>query len=296
MPEQPGFRPGIAGRLSEPARRGLLRGAAGLLILGVTISAASLVVGPELGSRPDGLPLSESHHLEADEREVLAESSDATFTNGVGQPLASGEIGTVLDILFRDVQLPLEADGAPKTDPMPAPTAPEAPPAPRNVLDPDEGRVVQTRLASLGFYEGDPSAPWGTQSRQALREFKVAHQLAGDDVWDEVTERVLFGAAQRRSERFVGVWAPNRNACSPLTNNRGLLPAVIKAEGAWAGDVSCSFKNGAREGETWKFRATCSGARKRWTANVKLAVAGDTLIWSSERGTQTYVRCPSSSG
>jgi hypothetical protein len=37
--------------------------------------------------------------------------------------------------------------------------------------------------------------------------------------------------------------------------------------------------------------ATCSDQRSRWTANVRLEIRGDRLTWSSERGSQTYVRC-----
>jgi peptidoglycan hydrolase-like protein with peptidoglycan-binding domain len=218
------------------------------------------------------------------------------LTNGVGRPLASGEIGTVLSILFKDVPADSATD-APRLAPAPAaPAQPEAKPPLRNVLEAEHGRAVQARLAQLGFLDGDPAAAWSASSRQALREFKAAHGLASDDVWDEGTERVLFGPNAVGTTRFVGVWAPDPNACSPKTNRRGLLPAVINHQGAWAGDVSCAFKNGRRDGESWRFAATCTGARKRWTANVRLAVSGDTLVWSSERGSQTYVRCPSGLG
>jgi hypothetical protein len=37
-------------------------------------------------------------------------------------------------------------------------------------------------------------------------------------------------------------------------------------------------------------------ARDRWTANVRLAVAGAQLVWTSERGAQTYTRCQPKTG
>jgi hypothetical protein len=91
---------------------------------------------------------------------------------------------------------------------------------------------------------------------------------------------------------FAGIWAPSASACSPKSNNRQLLPAVINEEGAWAGEVSCRFRRLRQEGNTAIVASTCSNGRQRWTANVRLAVAGDRLVWSSERGSQAYVRCP----
>jgi hypothetical protein len=89
---------------------------------------------------------------------------------------------------------------------------------------------------------------------------------------------------------FAGIWAPSASACSPKSNSQ-LLPAVINEEGAWAGEVSCRFRRQRQAGNTAIFSSTCSNGRQKWTANVRLAVAGDRLIWSSERGSQTYVRC-----
>jgi hypothetical protein len=91
---------------------------------------------------------------------------------------------------------------------------------------------------------------------------------------------------------FAGVWAPTSKACSPKSNDRQLLPAVINADGAWAGEVSCRFRRVKQSGDVAVATSTCSDGRQRWTAKVRLAVAGDRLIWSSERGSQTYVRCP----
>jgi len=91
---------------------------------------------------------------------------------------------------------------------------------------------------------------------------------------------------------FVGIWAPAKSACSPRHNRGRLLPAVIGADGAWAGEASCAFRSLKKVGRVWRATATCSDARDRWKANVRLAVAGDRLTWASERGTQGYFRCP----
>jgi hypothetical protein len=90
---------------------------------------------------------------------------------------------------------------------------------------------------------------------------------------------------------FAGVWAPKANACAPQPNKHDLLRAVITQDGAWAGEVSCRFRNVRESGNIAVATSTCSDGRQRWTARVRLEVAGDRLIWSSERGVQTYVRC-----
>ena len=90
---------------------------------------------------------------------------------------------------------------------------------------------------------------------------------------------------------IVGVWAPDTGTCSARDFRAGVLPAVINAEGAWAGETFCVFKN-KRETETgWRVIAKCSNQREHWTANVRLTVQDNRLTWTSKRGTQTYTRC-----
>jgi hypothetical protein len=102
--------------------------------------------------------------------------------------------------------------------------------------------------------------------------------------------QALSGDA-KQSLSFAGIWAPTPNACSPGSNDRQLLPAVIHHEGAWAGDVSCRFRRIKQSGNVAIVTSTCSDGRQRWTNTVRLSVTGDRLKWSSERGSQTYVRC-----
>ena len=92
-------------------------------------------------------------------------------------------------------------------------------------------------------------------------------------------------------EPFAGVWATDGRACSPQLNRDGLLPALISAQGAWAGETTCSFRSSKQVGSTWTFAAVCSDTRRRWKTNVRMSVAGDRLIWASQRGSQAYVRC-----
>jgi hypothetical protein len=161
----------------------------------------------------------------------------------------------------------------------------------RNLADPDQARVVQQRLAELGFFHVSATGVWGSNSRQALAAFKAQAQLPTNDLWDEATERSLFSAEVRASTSFVGQWAPNMQACTSQPSRSGLVPAKINEQGAWAGETTCRFQRKKQIGNAWAMVAACSDQRSRWTANVRLEIRGDRLTWSSQRGSQTYVRC-----
>ena len=154
-------------------------------------------------------------------------------------------------------------------------------------------RDVQLRLSALGYFSIPATGMWGPISRRALQSFKAANALPGDNIWDRQTEAKLFSADNKEAAGFIGVWGTDPSACHPNRNSSGLFPAVIKEDGAWAGEVSCAFSNKKQVGNEWNFAATCTNPQSRWTSNVRLAVSGNRLNWSSERGTQHYVRCGS---
>jgi hypothetical protein len=95
------------------------------------------------------------------------------------------------------------------------------------------------------------------------------------------------------SPAIVGVWVPEPGSCSSRNPREGILPAVISTHGARAGDTSCVFKSQKQTERDWRMRASCSNPRETWTANVRLTVTGNRLIWASNRGIQTYTRCRS---
>ena len=58
--------------------------------------------------------------------------------------------------------------------------------------------------------------------------------------------------------------------------------------------AACEFHSTQRESSNvWRLRALCANNSERWNANIRFAISGSKLTWSSERGTTTYVRCPS---
>ena len=90
---------------------------------------------------------------------------------------------------------------------------------------------------------------------------------------------------------IVGVWAPETSSCAAGNARKGLLPAIITERGARAGETSCVFKNKRRSKSDWRLLANCTNGPEHWSSNVRLAVKGDRLIWTSERGAQAYIRC-----
>ena len=165
--------------------------------------------------------------------------------------------------------------------PVLAPAAPE-----RDVQQRRHVVETQERLVRLGFLSVPPTGFPG-----ALQSLREAHQLDAHAAWDVAAERSLFAAPSAAAASFVGIWGADASACSVRLNRKGLLPAVINDEGAFAGDTSCAFKSRKQVAGGWQLVAACANARRRWTSHIRLAVTGNRLIWSSQRGLQTYVRC-----
>jgi uncharacterized membrane protein len=161
----------------------------------------------------------------------------------------------------------------------------------RSLLEHDHAKEVQQKLIQLGYLSVSATGVWGPLSRKALRAFKSDHELPADEIWDEATERSLFSGSAENAAPFVGIWGVDASACSPRLNRNGFLPAVIDSEGAWAGETFCSFRSKKRTPRGWDIVANCSNAQDRWTANVHLILVGEQLMWTSERGSQSYLRC-----
>jgi hypothetical protein len=162
------------------------------------------------------------------------------------------------------------------------PTKPEL-----NPQNPSDAIWVQARLADLGYFTGSRSGVWGPASRRALRDFKTLNGLRQDDRWDRETEQRL---SSKRvvpvAETFIGNWAEDIDQC----RNGALL--VISSRTAKVIGGQCDFRSVEVEAAArWQAEAVCKGGGSSWNANVSLKLTASKLIWSSERGTTTYVRC-----
>jgi len=163
----------------------------------------------------------------------------------------------------------------------------------RDVTNAEGAREVQRRLATLGYFDGNTRGSWGPRSRAALVDFKAAHQLPPNDMWDKETEAVLFSARAHRQYPFVGAWAADVSLCSAPRDSNDSAIAIIHTDRARAGTSSCTFRSKRQVGTEWSIHAKCTSSDEKWTANIRLAVLGARLTWASERGTEEYVRCKS---
>ncbi|MBO0758677.1 MAG: peptidoglycan-binding protein [Bradyrhizobiaceae bacterium] len=157
-----------------------------------------------------------------------------------------------------------------------------------NPQNPSNAIWVQARLADLGYFTGSRSGVWGPVSRGALRDFKSMNGLQEDDQWDRETEQRLSSKqAVPAIKTFIGGWAEEIDQC------RNGAPLVISSRAAKAVGGQCDFRSVKREGTAarWHVQAVCTDGGSSWNANVSLKLNSPQLIWSSERGTATYVRC-----
>jgi peptidoglycan hydrolase-like protein with peptidoglycan-binding domain len=178
----------------------------------------------------------------------------------------------------------------------PPPETAVVPPPPEAMKDPSnrtDAMWIQTKLHDLGYYAGNANGIFGPASHSALRDFKSMNGLQDDDKWDKESERLLSSKQSiRASSTFIGSWAKDTGACQSV---QGSAPLVIRSRGAEAAVGKCDFRSVKREAvATWRVQAACTADKQEWTANISLKLTGSNLNWSSERGNETYVRCPKS--
>ncbi len=157
-----------------------------------------------------------------------------------------------------------------------------------DVSEPIKPSMESPSVVEVAYSETQPAAPQqAVETVQAAPRSRSSRQplQSRNPSADHADPESVKKAA------IVGVWTPDEGTCSARTLRAGVLPAVISAEGAWAGETFCAFKD-KKETETGlRVVAKCSNPRERWTANVHLTVNDNRLTWTSKRGTQTYTRC-----
>jgi hypothetical protein len=160
---------------------------------------------------------------------------------------------------------------------------------------PDAQRVQQ-RLIELGYLSGVADGVWGSKSKRALSEFRIAEKMGQDDQWDQATEMKLFSTSTVRRQQnlaFVGGWAQDASSCADAL-------VKITASRATSGKATCDFGSIRQEADgRWRVQAHCELApslrtadtENSWTANIKLTLEDRRLIWESENGVDSYYRC-----
>jgi hypothetical protein len=159
-----------------------------------------------------------------------------------------------------------------------------------------DAQRVQQRLIELGYLSGVADGVWGSKSKRALSEFRIAEKMGQDDQWDQATEMKLFStSAVRRQQNmaFVGGWAQDASSCADAL-------VKITASRATSGKATCDFDSMRQEADgRWRVQAHCELApslrtadtENSWTANIKLTLEDRRLTWESEKGIESYHRC-----
>jgi hypothetical protein len=92
----------------------------------------------------------------------------------------------------------------------------------------------------------------------------------------------------RAEPSFVGRWADDLSRCR--TSRKA--PIMISTHAARTDRGECDFGFVVREAENrWRVTAICAAEGNFWRAHIALKLMEPNLTWSSERGTETYVRC-----
>jgi hypothetical protein len=206
----------------------------------------------------------------------------------------------LIPVVIRRSTSPEGSDVPPQTEiSSPPVTVPESvdtvtTPEQLDLRDIENAKRVQQRLIDLGFLYGAADGVWGQRSRRALQEFRAANGIGEGDTWDEATQERLLTAPDAKAANtsdisFIGGWGADVAECRET-------PIAITARRAEAYGTACEFNSTQRESSNvWRLRAECTSKTERWNANIRFTVSTNKLIWSSERGTTTYIRCPMAS-
>jgi hypothetical protein len=279
------------------------------------------------GSAADNTILSESDGAKANWPAVdrLLAPATGRLAPGVKQRLAEAGSFWGFDDSIGDTRSRNAADNSilPESDGAKAPNSP----AMDRLLAPATGRLapgVKQRLAEAGSFWGFDDSIGDTRSRNAGRDSPWPGATGVPEAGDRRTQRKRIATSSdpsstaRRTElspqphkeaviapslradqpgrgiraeyTFVGGWADNFGDCQEGQDQGA--PLVISAQAAKTSGGECEFRSVTREATSrWHIVAQCASEGKSWRANIDLKLAGPNLTWSSERGTETYVRC-----
>src|SRR5262245_36655900 len=116
--------------------------------------------------------------------------------------------------------------------------------------------------------------------------------LPENEQWDrETEERLWSGQGVHAASTFIGIWAREAAECKNRAGDDQRIR--IDSRGAESAGTRCDFRSVNQEAAgRWQVRALCSAARNVWACKFTVRLTGPNLRWSSERGTETYLRCP----
>jgi hypothetical protein len=211
---------------------------------------------------------------------VSIQSSEASAKLSIEQPRElSDAAGATRDVQSPDSRLgtgdstPFESNGT-NASRQPAADRSAAPTGGRLV-----GPLIQQRRNEADALGGFVDVIWGPPLSNSLGDFRPANSQ----------RRSLPDPPSVRAEStFVGSWTDDIGRCR--TGRKA--PLVISSRAAKTAKGECDFGLVTREAANrWRVTAICTAEGNFWRANIALKLMEPNLTWSSERGTETYVRC-----
>jgi hypothetical protein len=211
---------------------------------------------------------------------VSIEPSEALAKLSTEQPRASSvAAGATHDVPSPDTRLatgnstPIESNGAEA----------RLPPAADHPAAPTAGWPAGLRTQQRGIEADSPGVLtdviWGPPLSNPLRDSRLA---------DRQRRNVPDLPSVRADSSFVGDWTDSIGRCP--TGRKA--PLVISSRAAKTANGECDFGFVAREAANrWRVTAICAAGGNFWRANIALKLVEPNLTWSSERGTETYMRC-----
>jgi hypothetical protein len=185
----------------------------------------------------------------------------------------------------RDVQSPdtrLDAGNAMPIAPNGAKEAPLPPAADRQAA-PAAGSPVGRPAQQRGIETDSPGGVADVRSAPPSSRPLPDSRLA-----DSQRRNVPDPPGARADPTFIGGWTDNIGRCR--TGRKA--PLVISSRAAKTASGECAFGFVAREAANrWRVTAICAAEGNFWRANIALKLTEPNLTWSSERGTETYLRC-----
>jgi hypothetical protein len=217
---------------------------------------------------------------------VSIDTSEASIKSLVEQPKVLSDVtAPARDVQSPDIPL---ATGSPTPVLANEAGAPQPPAADRSVA------------AAAGLPDGAPVRQHGTETGAsgAVTDVAWAPPLLNPPADSRPAangqrRNVADPPNPRADPSFIGGWADDIGRCR--TGRKA--PLVINSRAAKTADGECAFGSVAREAANrWRVAAICASGGKFWRANIALKLTEESLTWSSERGTETYVRCKADAG
>jgi hypothetical protein len=239
---------------------------------GVALATIALIAlgGLRLAPPPTALPSPTGY------ASVSIQSADALAGSPSDQPRRSSDVAEAA----RDTQAPDSGLGTSKStlnDPDGAKTS--RPSTADRSAAPAAEWPAGLRLRQHGSLVAFADVIWGPPVFNPLRNARLANSQLRD---------VRAPPSLRADPAFIGSWTDEAGRC----RSGRKAPIVINSRAAKTAYGECDFGLVAREAANrWRVTALCTADGHFWRAHVALKLSEPNLTWSSERGTETYMRC-----